>query len=1246
MSKVMRLFVSTGLLSLIVLTSSSFADLDFAVKLKTGDLHPVPMKSVPSTATALQGRHILIQFDKPLTASEQDRLRGEGIELLDYIPNFVYTARLDRTPDQSTMDEFGIRWFDAIKPSQKISPYITDLGIPDWARHGDDSAQFVVVFHPDQALNQAGQMLESDFGGQIIGLDPILNSADVILQDDAIYAIAERDDVLWIEQALPPPRETNNSNRANTGADVVQTAPYNLSGTGVTVAEWDGGRADPDQYDFGGRVISLDFSSIETHSTHVAGTVMGSGETYSDRRYRGMAPAAILLTQQWWNSSSEMTTEYGEAITSYDADISTNSWGYGAGDPVSQSSCESTMGNYWSVCTTVDNIVRGAAGAPITIVWSAGNQRGFDPSYCGWLGWTYNTVTPLPTSKNVIAVGAVNSNNSTMTSFSSWGPTDDGRIKPDVTGPGCQSNGDYGVTSTRPGSGYTTMCGTSMSAPTVAGVLALMKEEWDTKIGTGQLLPSTMKAILINTATDLGPTGPDYQFGHGNVDAVKAATKIGIGEPSYIVNQISTGDVHSYDLTVPGGAEKLKVTIVWDDPGGTVSASQHLKNDIDLVLIDPFDAEQYPWVLDPLNPAQPATRNVDHVNNVETVEIPNPTPGLWKARVSGYNIPVGPQSYSLVFTPDSINTPGNQRAIAVFDSGDITENPGLTVPITFWVTNTGAALDSLHIQIVDSVGWMITGRDTTVSLSPYDSVELAVSATIPSPALAGDQDVISCSAVSLTDGSVTALNRVAIVAAAYYEPVITQSIPLDTVSSPDTYGFSVTVENLGNATDTILVTPIGDVAWTFGPPFTDVILGPGQSSPVNFDAYVPAEVSHETVSEVTVVADGSNATSDTTSFQLFVSNPNFPPELLSPGLNAYTQDGTPTFTWSSDGDSYALYVATDSQLTNVIHTYTGIPSTSFTVPSEDTLSDGHYFWAVRMFVGADSSSLQRYPHKLSVDNIAPQAIVPSSPRDKTYIKNPLVGFLLEYGTGLPPQTNAPEYNILQISHDSLFETGVETHELTGFTYQPTAGLEPGRWYWRGIRADSAGNMSTPSAPFTFLIDTAAPSIPTLLSPPDGGSVDGDTIIFTWSTDSLPAYEVAPVYYYLHVSHSPDFGDYSIFANFVHDDTVKLPTANLQEFETYYWRVKAYDSAGYYSAYSAAADFIFASGVCGDMDGDFEVNLSDITTLIGYVYLGGNPPVNLALASVDCIPGTDLSDITRLIDHVYISHDPLCCSAAK
>jgi subtilisin family serine protease len=1220
---------------------SANADLDFAIKLKTGAITPNVSKISPAQATALTDKHVLVQFDHPLTQTEKDQFAANGIELLDYVPEMAYTARLTPSVDISQASQNGLRWLGAIDPSYKISPRISD-GIPSSARRGPDKVQLVVVVHKDENPDLWAANFQRDFGAEVIGIERSVRSIEIIVPEPAYNRISELDAVTWIEPAAPEPEEHNNSSRVNIGADVAQAAPYNLTGSGVTVAEWDGGRADPTHPDLAGRVTSLDGSAVATHSTHVAGTVLGTGAS-SGGVYKGMAPEASLVTQQWWSSASNAAAEYSDAILYYGATISTNSWGYGVGDPATQSACEGLLGNYFTEDATLDNLVRGSVGRPITIVWSAGNQRGTSSKYCGSLGWTWGTMDPLACSKNVISIGAINSNNSSMTSFSSWGPTDDGRLKPDVVGPGCQSNDDYGVTSCRDGGGYTTMCGTSMSAPAVAGVVALMRQAYSSQFSQTIPLSSTFKGVLINTAVDLGAAGPDYANGNGKVDAGKACKKIAIGAPSWVESQMGTGDLHSYDLTVPGGTPTLKVTLAWDDPGGTAMAGKDLINDLDLTLVDPFGVEQLPWVLDPASPSVAATKGVNRRDNVETVEIASPAPGLWKARVNGYNIPVGPQKYSLIFTPDSISTPGNVKALAVFDNGDKTINPGNPANVRFWAVNIGAAADSVRVRISDTRGWLTATVDTVVYLTSYDSASFSMVANVPSGLSAGENTIATCSAVSRSDAAVSAQNQVVVTVAAVQ---IVDVVPPanDTARSPEDKTISVTVQNQGNASNTVTVTPSDQRGWVFRPVNRAQLLTAGASTIMTYTVTIPAEEPDQTINQIKLMATSTGGATDSAEFALTVYNPLFPPTLIAPSASAYTQSRRPTFEWShSTGTSYSLLIARDSMLNQAERYFGGLADTFFTIPTGEELADGGYFWSVRMYAGGDSSSLQRYPRHFVVDNVAPAALTTVSPVSK-YDTAHFVTYILGGSTGPTADTVAPEYNVIEVSRDSTFTAGTTTYQpVSDLTFQSPDTLPQGRFFWRVKRIDQAGNSSGFSPTATYVHDTKAPAIPTVVMPTDGRHIQGATILFRWTTGTPPPYEQAPQYYFVHVSNKANFSDYSTFADFVYADSLKLSTAGMVLGTHYYWRLKALDSAGFFSDYGPSSGFDYKAYVCGDVDQNgVGPDISDLSRLVDYLFLGAAAPPVPEASSFDCNLVIDISDLTALVDFLFASGPPLCC----
>ena len=453
----------------------------------------------------------------------------------------------------------------------------------------------------------------------------------------------------------PPPTTDNDGIRAAIGVNSVQTAPYKLNGEGVVIGEWDGGWADPTHPDLAGRVAIGDpdceewACRIADHPTHVAGTVLGDGTMSAEaggepRQWRGMAPKAQLISFEWWDDLEEAVAEYTKAVQTHRIRLSTNSWGYGHG------------GHYEVGSLLYDLIIRGALGKPISILGSAGNL-----GEEGW-GWTR-----VPNSaKNTIVVGATDSETGVLCEFSSRGPAADGRIKPDIVAPGCDSRPGHGVRSTIPdlfvddrfrdcdGSGddfcfpYDNMEGTSMSTPAAAGALALILQQYRLIKGE-EPLPSTLKAILLHTAQDLGPQGPDYRYGYGQIDVQAAVDLIRAYPGNIIESEIEAQDeVDTYLITVPPDTAVLKATLVWDDVPATLNAAKALVNDLDLELIGPGGTVYYPWVLDPGNPGASASVGKDHVNNVEQVLVEAPEPGEWLLKVSAPRLPFLSQRYSLV----------------------------------------------------------------------------------------------------------------------------------------------------------------------------------------------------------------------------------------------------------------------------------------------------------------------------------------------------------------------------------------------------------------------------------------------------------------------------------------------------------------------------------------------------------------------------------------------------------------------
>jgi hypothetical protein len=530
----------------------------------------------------------------------------------------------------------------------------------------DPTVAVVVMFHKDANFNTEGQRLAKQLGGKVASEIYTVNSVILHLPASRIGELASDDAVMWAEPPLPQMSELNAENRVLTGANTLQTAPYGLDGSGVTALIYDAGKM-ADHPDFGGRMTVgiSDTDGISDHATHVGGTVGGDGASSSGNN-RGMAPAVDLISYAFeqegglqegflYTDPGDIEADYTEAINLYGSDISNNS--IGTNTAPNGYPCDWT-GNYGITSALIDSIAGGSLGDPFRIVWANGNER--QSSRCqgddnGNHGEFYSTAPP-GCAKNHIAVGSVDSDTDLTSSFSSWGPTDDGRIKPDISAPGCQAGGDGGVTSTGSFSTYTVKCGTSMAAPTVTGVSALILQQYrDTFPDRSDLRNATLKALLANTAVDKGNVGPDYQYGYGSIRGIDAVDTV-IAE-NIIEAEVAQGGIYRFVVIPDGSQTELKVTIAWDDAPGSPNVSPSLVNDLDLKIIDPSGGVHLPWTLDPNNPNAPAVRTVrDGLNNIEQVLIDNPAAGGYTVEVSGFNVAQGPtQSFGAVANAFLVN---------------------------------------------------------------------------------------------------------------------------------------------------------------------------------------------------------------------------------------------------------------------------------------------------------------------------------------------------------------------------------------------------------------------------------------------------------------------------------------------------------------------------------------------------------------------------------------------------------------
>ncbi|MES2279317.1 MAG: S8 family serine peptidase [Bacteroidota bacterium] len=485
---------------------------------------------------------------------------------------------------------------------------------------------------------------------------------------------------------------------ATTGTNTVQPGGLlglNLNGSSAAMANklaiWDGGWVLGSHQEFAGKTIAIKDAnaSVIDHATHVAGTMLAKG-VYAQAK--GMAYGATTLASYDFNNDvAEMTAASGSLLLSNHSYGGVSGWSFND----SQNRWEwyglpgddedYTFGLYDSRAQAFDKI---AYNAPYyLIVESSGNSHSETGPAVGTDYWGYKSRTdqtlvdkgPRPANissndaydvlnstanaKNTLTVGAVNplpygptgTQDVVVAGFSSWGPTDDGRIKPDIMGMGVNVLSTGSASNTA----YLTLSGTSMAAPNVTGSIYLLQEYYQQKNGGNFMRSATLKGLICHTAYDAGNVGPDYVYGWGLLDMKTAAQAItDNGRKSLISeNTLIQGQTQTYNVIASGNGV-LSATIAWTDPQGAVTTGTtvndrtiKLVNDLDIRVSDGTNTFK-PWVLDPANPTANATTGDNIRDNIEQVDIPGAVPG------KAYTITIthkgtlisAPQAYSLIVT--------------------------------------------------------------------------------------------------------------------------------------------------------------------------------------------------------------------------------------------------------------------------------------------------------------------------------------------------------------------------------------------------------------------------------------------------------------------------------------------------------------------------------------------------------------------------------------------------------------------
>ncbi len=396
---------------------------------------------------------------------------------------------------------------------------------------------------------------------------------------------------------------------------------YHLSGRGVKVGIVDGGFVQNDHQEYFDRVVWLEHGTenrtINVHATHVAGIIGAKGV---DKNAIGVATGAELYSLSFVQYENEIRKILSD-LEKEGILLSNHSYG-----PETEAiySYESQSSDHFVFQHPQEIIVN-----------SAGNSRKEQ-------GGGYWIIRDFSSAKNIITVGSVDKD-SQIDDFSSVGPVNSGRIKPDIVAYGdrVKSTFDGGTNQ------YGIMSGTSMSAPHITGLLALLEEQYK-RINHRWMRADVAKAILAQSAIDLGRKGPDYEYGYGLPDALKAAQLIesmARADSHVILSEVNEKQEREFTLHI-NQAQHLKMTLSWIDPANDayyVGDEIHptLNTDLGIKIIDEEGKVYYPWRLNDEEPEALATRNApNYVDNLKQIEA-DLKPGTYRVVIENRYMNIG-----------------------------------------------------------------------------------------------------------------------------------------------------------------------------------------------------------------------------------------------------------------------------------------------------------------------------------------------------------------------------------------------------------------------------------------------------------------------------------------------------------------------------------------------------------------------------------------------------------------------------
>jgi len=634
--------------------------------------------------------YTILQFNEIPNTETVEKLKLADVHLGNYLPEYAYRAKISTGISQEHLTKYNVRAIHFIKPKNKISKKLSNkFKLNNYVTEAFKTGVAVnydLSLSKENIENELGNIINNqliELKGKHIVFECTEKQVQQIAQLPFVYSISTHSNEL-IQLASSATVQTRGKYFHNPSNDI---SPK-LTGAGIKVGVIDKLTNHPDMKK---RIVRknrcLTVEKDDGHGSLTKGLVAGNGNLNPD--LMGMAPESIILdgTTEDINNSLDFFTE-NNAVASIHP--------YGnmqcPKDNQTQDFEECPMGIYDEVSEALDRFFK---SNPYQLgVYAAGNSRNTYTNTCSNQDYPkvvhdyplhFNTIVHAgQTAKNTLTVGGI-SNLDRSSSLSSRGPARDGRLKPELVAEACVkgpvNDNEYG-----------TICGTSFSAPIVGGGVALLGEAYEELAidNNNDMIPDLpkaglIKAILCNTADDLGNPGPDFTFGFGRPNFKRAYENLVVG--NYEEKTISSSDLNGnqftdqINLTIPSTVYEVNVTLYWPDAAGDAGSGNDvykLVNDLDLSMyqVSQSNLVYKPYVLDSggvdedsgetetcgggttnekyinvLNNAIIATcenntckdqngneitnQTSDHLNNIEKITIENPTAGDWMINVDG-----------------------------------------------------------------------------------------------------------------------------------------------------------------------------------------------------------------------------------------------------------------------------------------------------------------------------------------------------------------------------------------------------------------------------------------------------------------------------------------------------------------------------------------------------------------------------------------------------------------------------------